>query len=140
MGKRVKFNCIYVLIAPNKSAYIGQTSDPINRKSRYKTLTCKNQIRVYQSLLRFGFDKHEFKILLVMPNSITRQSMDFYEIFFYELYKNSGYSMMNLKSPGWNGKPCEESKQKSSRSHLGKEPWNKGKKGLQTAWNKGLKK
>ena len=40
MGKRNKFKCIYGLFAPNNKVYIGQTTDPINRKSRYKTLTC----------------------------------------------------------------------------------------------------
>jgi len=34
----------------------------------------------------------------------------------------------------------EEQKRKLADSHRGKTPWNKGKKGLQVAWNKGLKK
>lgn len=32
----------------------------------------------------------------------------------------------------------EESKNKISKAKMGSTPWNKGKKGLQTAWNKGI--
>lgn len=42
----------------------------------------------------------------------------------------------------WNkdgGKYSEQTKKKMSQSRMGKEPWNKGKKGIMTAWNKGLK-
>ena len=39
----------------------------------------------------------------------------------------------------WRGKHLtDEAKRKISESKKGKIPWNKGKKGLQTAWNKGL--
>lgn len=140
MGKRNKFKCIYVLLAPDNAAYVGQTTDPINRKSRYKTLTCKNQTEVYNSLLKHGYDQHEFKILLTLPNTATRQNLDFYETFFFELYQGNGFKMLNLKSPGWNGKPGAVALKRQSESHKGGTPWNKGKKGVQEAWNKGLKK
>ena len=40
----------------------------------------------------------------------------------------------------WSGKThSEESKKKMSESAKGRTPWNKGKKGLQTSWNKGIK-
>ncbi len=140
MGNRNKFKCIYVLLCPNKAAYVGQTTDPINRKSRYKTMTCKNQRRVYGSLLIHGFEKHEFKIILTLPDSSTRSDMDYYENFYYELYKAQGFDMLNLKSPGWNGRPCAESIGLLSKAHVGQRAWNKGLKGVQEAWNKGLKK
>lgn len=140
MGKRNKYKVIYVLLGPDMSAYVGQTTDPINRKSRYKTLTCKNQRLVYDSLLRHGYDKHQFKELLVLPDNADRKQMDFYEIFYHSLYSELGYRMLNLKSPGWNGVPGEESKERLSNAHIGQLPWNAGTKGVCKAWNKGLKK
>jgi len=138
MGKRIKYNLIYVLLGPDRSAYVGQTSDPVNRRSRYKTLTCKNQRLVYASLLKHGHDKHKFKELLVLPDDSTREQMDFYEIFYHSLYKELGYTMMNLKSPGWNGVSPKESNQMGASKRKGRKPWNAGTKGLIKSWNTGL--
>lgn len=140
MSTRNKFKCIYVLLGPSKTAYVGQTTDPINRKSRYKTLTCKNQTNVYNSLLTHGYDKHEFSILIRLADDATRGEMDFYEKFYFSLYQEAGYKMLNLKSPGWNGRPCQESKDRSSKAHIGNRPWNIGTKGVCKAWNKGKHK
>lgn len=139
MGKRIKYNCIYGLFAPNNKVYIGQTTDPVNRKSRYKTMTCKNQRKVIESLKEYGYDKHEFKVLHTLNDGATREQMDYHEAFFFALYRKD-YELLNLKTAGWNGKHSKESLQLSSDSHKGHIPWNKGKKGLQIAWNKGLKK
>jgi hypothetical protein len=40
----------------------------------------------------------------------------------------------------WNSdkNKCLSAKEKMSKARLGKPPWNKGKKGIQKAWNKGL--
>ena len=46
---------------------------------------------------------------------------------------------LNLIEGGYHGKPSYETKYKISQANKGREAWNKGKKGLQTAWNKGLK-
>jgi hypothetical protein len=140
MSKRTKFKCIYVLLCPKKCAYVGQTTDPINRKSRYKTIRCKNQRLVYDSLLAHGYDAHEFKILMQLPDSATRSDLDYYETFFFEVYQSNGYKMLNLKSTGWNGVPGEDTRRRQSESHKGMTPWNKGVVGSQVAWNKGLKK
>jgi hypothetical protein len=140
MGNRKKYKVIYVLLGPGKSAYVGQTSDPINRKSRYKTLTCGKQRLVFESLSLHGFDNHEFKEITTLPDMVSRKTMDFYEIYWHSFYESMGYRMMNLKSPGWNGIPSIESRQLSSDSHKGNKPWNFGTKGICKAWNKGLKK
>lgn len=44
-----------------------------------------------------------------------------------------------LKKKATGRKHTEETKKKLSEYRKGREPWNKGKKGLQVAWNKGLK-
>lgn len=140
MGKRTKFKCIYVLTGPDKVAYVGQTTDPVNRKSRYKTLTCKNQTDVYASLIKHGYENHEFKILLRLSDDSSRRDLDIYEQIFYEWYQASGYTLLNLKSPGWHGRPNAIALQRASAAHKGARAWNKGLKGAQVAWNKGLKK
>lgn len=140
MGKRIKFKCIYILTAPDNSVYVGQTTDPVNRKSRYKTMTCKNQRLVYESLKKHGYDTHEFKIIHTLADDADRVQLDYHEAFFYALYEQMGYNLLNLKTAGWNGKPCDDSKKLLSESHKGQNPWNKGLRGAQVAWNKGLTK
>lgn len=139
MGKRIKFKCIYALMGPNNTAYIGQTTDPINRKSRYKTMTCKNQRKVFESLKEYGYDQHEFKILHTLNDNATREQMDYHEAFFFALYKQD-YQLLNLKTAGWNGKHDKSSSEIMSKSHKGQKPWNTGTKGVCVAWNKGLNK
>lgn len=140
MGRRNLITCIYVLIAPDKNVYVGQTTDVINRRSRYKTMTCKNQRLVYQSLVTHGYDKHRFVILMNFERGVERHKLDFHEDLFYKLYQSAGWKLLNLKTAGWNGKPCEESRILLSNSHKGQRAWNKGLVGVQIAWNKGLKK
>lgn len=140
MGFRYKYHVVYSLSNPDGEVYIGQTTDFINRRSRYKTLTCPNQIKVIESLRKHGFKKHKLDILKYFEDGANRSTLDFWEKFYYGLFEAAGYKLMNLKTAGWNGKPCVESRQKASLSRKGKTPWNKGKRGCQKAWNKGLKK
>lgn len=140
MGRRSLITCVYSLVAPDKKVYVGQTTDLINRRSRYKTLTCKNQRKVYESLLKYGYENHNFIVLMNFERGIERSKLDFHEDLFMKLYEKAGYELLNLKSAGWNGKPCKESIERLSNSNKGKTPWNKGKSGAQIAWNKGLKK
>ena len=54
---------IYRITNPNGSVYIGQAVDLERRISEYKRLHCKHQPAIYNSLLKYGFDKHKVDIL-----------------------------------------------------------------------------
>jgi hypothetical protein len=92
------------------------------------------------SLRRYGFDSHRIDILKHFEYKPNRTELDFWEKFYYSIFESAGYSMMNLKAPGWNGKHSDCSIEKSRVSHAGQKPWNTGTKGVCIAWNKGLKK
>ena len=51
---------IYKITSPTNKIYIGQSIDIENRFTKYKSLDCKNQVRLYNSLKKYGFDKHKF--------------------------------------------------------------------------------
>jgi hypothetical protein len=131
--KHIKRVAIYKMTSPTGKIYIGQTRDIINRKSRYKTLTCKNQSKLYRSLIKYGFE-----ILQFLPSDIAQSDLNNYEIFCLENFKEAGYELLNLKDGGSYGLHPIESRIKNSKSHMGKIPWNKGKRGSQIAWNKGI--
>lgn len=92
---------IYKITSPSNKVYIGQSVN-INRRFNhyFKLQSCKNQIHLYNSLLKYGVENHKFDILL----ECTRQELDLYETFWYNFYKNMNFTLLNLKEPGSKGK------------------------------------
>lgn len=88
--------CIYIIISPNNSIYIGQTKDFTKRKSRYKNLSCKAQIKLYNSLNKYGFDKHHIAILEDNIDLSILNDKEIYYIKFYDSYRNG----LNMTSGG----------------------------------------
>jgi group I intron endonuclease len=54
---------IYKITSPTKKIYIGQSVNIEKRILSYKGLHCKNQTIIYNSLKKYGVDKHKFEIL-----------------------------------------------------------------------------
>ena len=54
---------IYMITSPTGRIYVGSTIDIDYRFSQYKRLQCKNQIKLYNSLIKHGFEKHNFEKL-----------------------------------------------------------------------------
>jgi hypothetical protein len=54
---------VYMITSPNDRIYIGSTSEKYieNRWKRYKNLTCKNQIKLFNSLKKYGSKSHTFE-------------------------------------------------------------------------------
>lgn len=59
----LNYSFIYRIISPTNKIYIGQTRNINSRKSKYRNIKCKEQPIIYKSLLKYGFDKHNFKII-----------------------------------------------------------------------------
>lgn len=137
---------IYKIVSPTNKVYIGQSRDIHKRMKSYKNLGCKSQVMIYNSLKKYGFDKHSIEILYTADNSISQQALNSYERFFWNEYKTKGFEMLNLKEAfGNNGKLSPETKAKISEKHKGKIvseatklKQSKMKQGI-VPWNKGLK-
>ena len=73
---------IYKITSPSGRIYIGQSVNIDNRISSYKNLKCKNQTKLYRSLLKYTFENHIFEILeecnIEMLNERERYWQDFY--------------------------------------------------------------
>jgi hypothetical protein len=54
---------IYKITNPQGKIYIGQSNDIYHRFYSYKKLNCKGQIKLYNSLLKYGVDDHQFEII-----------------------------------------------------------------------------
>lgn len=145
---------IYKITSPSGKIYIGSTVNIKDRVYRYKTARVKSQVKIYNSILRYGFDNHKFETIFECDES----NRNFYESFYGEKFDVIGDNGLNLSLPissetypsmsketkakiglAHKGKKISE-KQKISISNnirkylesnphpmLNKTPWNKGK-------------
>jgi len=128
---------IYKITSPTGKVYIGQSWKLEARKNKYKVGRCKGQVKVYNSLIKYGWEAHKFEVIHELPQEITQDILNTYETLYWQQYKNCGIELLNIKEPGSNGKPSDESRQKMRDSHLGvkktsetKQRMSKAKKGV----------
>jgi len=56
---------VYKITSPSNKVYIGITKNIIRRFKEYKSLRCKSQILIYNSLKKYGWDSHIKEILFI---------------------------------------------------------------------------
>jgi len=101
---------IYKIVNPLNRVYIGQSLDLNRREKDYKNKHCKTQRIVYNSILKYGWKSHTFEIIHELPSDINQYTLNQYEIFYWQMYKDIGTKLMNIREPGSNGKLSEETK------------------------------
>ena len=103
---------IYKITSPTNKINIGQSWDIDKRENLYSQLGCKGQIKLYNSLVKYGWTQHKFEIIYELPQDITQEVLDQYEILYINQYKECGFKMMNIREGGSRGKLSEETKLK----------------------------
>jgi len=101
---------IYKITSPSGKVYVGQSWNIQARKRNYKNLNCKQQRYIYGSLLKYGFDAHNFEIIQELPADISQEILNRYESIYWSQYKNCGFEMLNLTEPGPNSKLSNDTK------------------------------
>jgi len=91
---------IYRITSPSGRVNIGQTWDINARKRVYKSDKAIKQPKLYNSIIKYGWDAHVFEVLQELPSDITQEVLDQFEIVFIEEYRNCGYKMMNIRGGG----------------------------------------
>lgn len=145
----------------NGKCYIGQTISTLEK--RWKKHCASHGISAISlAINKYGSDAFSRQIIHTYDNLETLNHAEEYFIDFYNSLSPNGY---NLHTGGLNHRPSDETRLKQSISHKGKDhagtfkkgvphsedmklklsaakkgkiPWNKGLKGKQKAWNKGL--
>lgn len=107
---------IYKITNPKGRIYIGQSINLEARQKIYARRGCKNQVRLYASLVKYGFSEHIFEIIEECKvedlNIRERHWQDFYEVL--------GEGGLNCKLTGTDSKSghySEEAKKKISDSN-----------------------
>jgi group I intron endonuclease len=109
---------IYKITSPSGKNYIGQTINFKTRLRKYKYLHCKNQPKLYNSFLKYGFENHNITIIL----KCKKEELNEKERYYQELYDciNNGLNCIYTETNNKSRKLSNESKLKISNFHKGK--------------------
>jgi group I intron endonuclease len=133
---------IYKYTSPSNKSYIGQTSMPIMERFNAHCSQARqgSEFMFHQAIRKYGEENFTIEILEEdLEDTTTADKAECYWIKYFDTFKN-GYNMTeggHGRERGWNH--SDESKQKMSEKAKDRTPWNKGKTGVQEAWNKGKK-
>ena len=113
---------IYKITAPDGKIYIGQASDIENRfYHAYKTLLCKKQKLIYESIILYGIENHVFEIIHTIPiyNKVELNKLEVNYIKLFDTY-DSPHGLNQTKGGNHSGKHTESSKKKISDANKNK--------------------
>lgn len=110
---------IYKITSPTNRIYIGQTINYKVRIQHYKRIDCKNQVKLYNSLNKYGYNSHKFEII----HKCKESELNDMERYYQDLYSTTtryGLNIRLTKSSDRSGKFSEEAKNKMSLAKMGK--------------------
>lgn len=111
---------IYKITSPSGRVYIGQSWNIRQRRNYYSRVKCKNQIVLYNSILKYGWESHSFDVIHELPEDVEQVIMDAYECLYMDQYKECGVTLINMKGGGLGGKLSQEIKTKIGNKHKGR--------------------
>jgi len=110
---------IYKITSPSKKIYIGQSISLEKRLDSYRRMQCKTQTILYNSFLKYGFEKHKVEIVCECEISELNDKERYYQ----DLYSVVGGKGMNCrltKSSDRSGEHSKETKEKMSIAATGR--------------------
>lgn len=84
---------IYKITSPTGKVYIGQTTNYNKRITYYKYLKTNTQIKIFNSLKKYGFDNHVFEFLIECNESDLNNMERYYQ----DLYDCTGVNGLNCR-------------------------------------------
>lgn len=106
---------IYKITSPSNRIYIGQTVDFVKRKSHYKNLKRNSQIRLYNSVKKYGWDSHKLELIEECDvNALSERERYWQE--FYDVLNCNGLNCKYTKTTDKTGHHSANMKQKQRES------------------------
>lgn len=109
---------IYKITSPSGRVYIGQSWNIKRRFLSYGWKGHNSQPYLISSFKKYGIKSHVFEVASILPNDVSQEILNNYEIYYWEQYKSCGFNMMNIREPGSKGKISTESKIKMSEKRI----------------------
>lgn len=111
---------IYKITNPKERIYVGQSVDVQQRLKNYKYLTnCKNQIQLYNSIKKYGWNQHKVEILEECSSEELNERERYWQDF-YNVITKSGMNCRLTSTLDKTGKNSEESNIKRALTMQGK--------------------
>ena len=109
---------IYKITNPNGKIYIGQSVNALERLNHYKRLDCKEQPKIYNSLKKYGIEKHTFEVI----DFCNVDELNYFERYYQELYDviKKGLNCRLTSTTDKSGYFSEETKLKMSIAQKGR--------------------
>lgn len=108
---------IYKITSPSGRIYVGQSIDIEKRINSYKRLDCKKQIRLYNSLLKYGFENHFLEVVEECEIIHLNESERYWQEYFDCL--NNGLNCRLQSTSDKSGQLSIETKLKISKNRKG---------------------
>ena len=86
---------IYKITSPTRKIYIGSSINIYNRIKYYKSLNCKGQTKLYNSIKKYGWENHLFEIVC----ECSKELLYIKERHYGEIYNVLGMYGLNLILP-----------------------------------------
>ena len=96
--------------------YIGQSINIEYRFNQYKYGSAKNQIKLYNSLKKYGILNHKFEIIETF-NKFDKELLTEREQYFMDYHRENGWVLLNVKEAGSNGRHNNDTKLKIGESN-----------------------
>lgn len=126
----MKNGVIYKIENPTGKIYIGKSVDFSSRLSAYRTLRCKDQLAIYNSLKKYGFDAHTITIIYQGPaDTLCEKEIKYIQE--YNSFKSNNPNGLNLTKGGEGQlgyKQSPETVKKRVQAHIGAKRSNETKK------------
>ena len=104
---------IYKITSPSGKIYIGQTTNFSKRKSYYKNGAKPYQVRIYNSLEKYGYDAHTIEFIEeCLVENLNKRERHWQE--FYDVIGDNGLNCRLTATDDKSGFLCESSKNKLS--------------------------
>ena len=113
--------------------YIGQSFDINDRWEQYKKLKCRGQRKLYNALVKYGYDDFETCVIELCDEDIPQEILDKKETAWIKHF-NSVDRGYNLRAGGSRGRHSNETKSKMSTSAMGRKLSDETKQKLVDAW------
>ena len=88
---------IYKITSPSKKVYIGQSTSIKKRFQGYKRMNCEKQPKLFNSLKKYGYDKHKFEILCECSIEELNEKERYYQDL-YSVLNGKGLNCVLTKS------------------------------------------